>query len=119
MIDLVPYLMAFSLFFAAIATYISIINWIRWNNIETETLKARVFLDKSFLKSNFRLTIATVVIVGGMIGLHSLMEYFELVKFDFSGFYILYYGLLTVATGVLMLMAYLWYRFLHTKFKER
>jgi len=118
MIETVPYLMAISLLFAVIAACISILNWIRWNNIETDTMKARVFLDKSFLKSNFRMTIATVVIVGGMVGLHSLMEYFEIVGIDFTGFYLFYYGLLPVATGCLMLMAYLWYKLLHIKFKD-
>lgn len=118
MIELVPYMMAISLLFAVIAACISILNWISWNKIETDTMKARVFLDKSFLKSNFRVTIATVVIVGGMVGLHSLMEYLELVGMDFSGFYIFYYGLLPVATFCLMLMAYMWHKLLNMKLKE-
>lgn len=118
MIELVPYLMGISLLFAVIAACISILNWISWNKIETDTMKARVFLDKSFLKSNFRITIATVVIVGGMLGQHSLMEYFELVGIEFSGFYIFYYGLLPVATFCLMLMAYMWYKLLNRKFKK-
>ncbi len=118
MIEFVPYLMAISLLFAVIAACISVLNWMHWNKIETDTMKARVFLNKSFLKSNFRLTIATVVIVGGMVGLHSLMEYLELTGIDIKGFYLFYYGLLPVATGCLMLMAYSWYKLLHMKFRE-
>lgn len=118
MIELVPYLMAFSLLFAAVAAYISIINWLHWKNIETDTMKAMVFLDKSFLKSNFKLTFVTIVLVGGIVSLHSLMEYFELVGIDFLGYYPLYYGMLPVATGSLMLMAFLWYRLLNKKFRK-
>jgi hypothetical protein len=59
-----------------------------------------------------------VVVIGAMVGLHSLMEYFEFVGFDFSGFYLLYYALLPLATGCLMLIAFSWYKLLHMKFKE-
>jgi len=118
MIELVPYLMAFSLIFAVLAICISIHNWIRWKKIEPETTKARVFLDKKFLDINFRLTLATVVIVGGMVSFHSIMEYFELAGISFEGFYIYYYSLLPVATACLMLMAYMWFKLLNMKFKK-
>ena len=117
MIALVQYLITFSLLFTVIAACLSIINWRRWNNIETDTMKARVFLDKSFLNSNFKLTFVTVVVVGGMVSLHSLMEYLELDGTDFAGFDLLYYGMLPLATGCLMLLAYMWYKLLNMKFR--
>jgi hypothetical protein len=117
-IELVPYLMAFSLIFAVIAIFISIYNWIRWKKIEPKTMKARVFLDKKFLDTNFKLTLITVMIIGGLLSLHSIMEYFELVGIDFKGFYIYYYSLLPVATACLMLMAFMWSKLLNMKFKH-
>ncbi len=118
MIELIPYLTAFSLIFAFIATCISISNLIRWKKIEPDTMKARVFLNKSFIDNNFKLTLVIVIIAGGLVSLHSLLEYFELVGIDFKGFYIFYYGLLPVVTGTLMLMAYMWYKLLNVKSKQ-
>jgi hypothetical protein len=118
MIELVPYLAMLSLIFAVLAIFICIINWIRWKKIEPETRKARVFLDKKFLDINFKLTLVTVVIVGGMMSLHTIMEYFQLVGIDFAGFYIYYYSLLPVAMGCLVLMSYMWFKLLNMKFKK-
>ena len=118
MIELVPYLTVFSLIFAVLAIFICIINWIRWKKTEPETTKARVFLDKKFLDTNFKLSLVTVVIVGGMVSLHSIMEYFELVGIDFAGFYIYYYSLLPIATGCLVLLSILWFKLLNMKFKQ-
>ena len=117
-IEFVPNLMILTLVFAGIAICISIYNWIRWKKIEPETTKARVFLDKKFLDTNFKLTFVTVVIVGGMLSLHSIMEYFELVGIDFAGFYIYYYSLLPIATGCLVLLSILWFKLLNMKFKQ-
>ena len=117
-IEFVPNLMMLTLVFAGIAIYISIINWIRWKKIEPETTKARVFLDKKFLDTNFKLTFVTVVIVGGMLSFHSIMEYFELVGIDFAGFYLYYYSLLPLAMGCLVLLSYMWFKLLNMKLKK-
>jgi len=117
-IELVPNLMMLTIVFAGIAICISIINWIRWKKIEPETTKARVFLDKKFLDTNFKLTFATVVIVGGMLSFHSIMEYFELVGIDFAGFYLYYYSLLPLAMGCLVLLSYMWFKLLNMKLKK-
>lgn len=118
MIALIPYLIAFSLIFAVIAAYISILNLIRWKKIEPDTMKARVFLDKSFIDNNFKLTLVIVIIVGGLVSLHSVMEFFDLVGVDLKKLDIFYYGLLPVTTGTLMLMAYMWYKLLNMKSKQ-
>ena len=117
-IEFVPNLMMLTLVFAGIAICISIINWIRWKKIEPETTKARVFLDKKFLDTNFKLTFVTVVIVGGMLSFHSIMEYFELVGIDFAGFYLYYYSLLPLAMGCLVLLSYMWFKLLNMKLKK-
>ena len=51
------------LILAAIATYLSVKNLLRWKEIEMDTAKARVFLDKSFLNANFKLTLAMLALV--------------------------------------------------------
>ena len=117
-IEFVPYFMMLTLVFAGLAIFISIINWIRWKKIEPETTKARVFLDKKFLDTNFKLTLFTVVIVGGMVTLHSVMEYYELIGDDFARFYFYYYGILPLAMGSLVLMSYMWFKLLNMKFKQ-
>lgn len=116
-LKLVPYLMVFSLIIAVLAIIISIINWIKWGNIELETTKARVFLDKNFLNTNFKLTLLIIIISGVLISVHSIMEYFQLARMEFAGFYILYYSLLPAATVCFMLIAYYWFKLLNMKFR--
>jgi len=118
MIELIPYLTAFSLIFAFIALCVSISNLMRWKKIEPDTMKARIFLDKSFIDNNFKLTLVIVIIVGGVLSLHSLMEYFEIIGVDFAGFYFLYHGMLPVATGILAIISFLWYKLLNMKFRQ-
>ena len=117
-IEFVEYFMMLTLVFAGLAIFISIINWIRWKKIEPETTKARVFLDKKFLDTNFKLTFITVVIVGGIVSLHSIMEYFELIGIDFAGFYLYYYSLLPLAMGCFVLLSYMWFKLLNMKLKK-
>ena len=117
-IEFVEYFMMLTLVFAGLAIFISIINWIRWKKIEPETTKARVFLDKKFLDTNFKLTFVTVVFVGGIVSLHSIMEYFELIGIDFAGFYLYYYSLLPLAMGCFVLLSYMWFKLLNMKLKK-
>ncbi len=118
MIEFVAYLLVISMAFTVMAVYFSVINWKRWKEIETDTIKARVFLDRQFLNLNFKITLVSVILVGGMATLHLLMECFELAGFKFSGFYLLYYGMLPVATGILTILAYLWHKLLTMKLKQ-
>jgi hypothetical protein len=57
------------LILAAIATYLSVNNLLRWKKIEMDTAKARIFLDKSFLKTNFRINLAVV----GLVFIHFIL----------------------------------------------
>lgn len=116
-LELVPYLSVFSIIVAVFAIFISIINLIKWVKTEPETAKARVFLDRKFLDTNFKLTFLIIIISGVLISIHSIMEYFQLVGFDFSGFYIIYYSLLPAVTVCFLLLAYYWFKLLSMKFK--
>ena len=75
------------LMLAVIATYLSVNNLLRWKKIEMDTAKAKVFLDKSFLNNNFKLTLAVV----GLVFIHFiLMEYVQLTGFPLQGHLILF-----------------------------
>jgi len=60
------------LILAVIATYLSIKTIFRWKKIEIDTVRARVFLDKSFLKTNFKLTLTVV----GLTFIHFILLQF-------------------------------------------
>jgi hypothetical protein len=78
------------LILAAIATYLSVNNLLRWKKIEMDTAKARIFLDKSFLKTNFKINLAVV----GLVFIHFiLMEYVQLTGFPIQGlFNVIYFS---------------------------
>jgi hypothetical protein len=116
-LEFVPYLAVFSMIISVFAIVISIFNLAKWVNIEPETTKARVFLDRKFLNTNFKLTFLIIIISGVLISIHSTMEYFQIVGVEFSGFYIIYYGLLPAVTVCLLLLAFYWFKLLNMKFR--
>ncbi len=117
MIEKNTILIVLPILFALVAAYFSINSWRRWKKSDFDTIKAKVFLDKSFLDYNFKLSLAVVWIVGGLISLHSIMEYLEINGSISYGFYNVYYGVLPVAMLSLVLVTYLWFRLLskHSK----
>jgi hypothetical protein len=104
---------ALLLILAAIATYLSVKNLLRWKKNEMDTTKARVFLDKSFLNDNFKLTLAAV----GLVFIHFIiMEYAELTGFPLQGFFnVIYFGFFLGSMVALVLLVNLWYKLLHKK----
>jgi len=98
------------LILAAVATYLSIKNLLRWKEIEMDTTRARVFLDKSFLNANFKLTLAVV----GLVFIHFIiMEYVELTGFPLQGlFNVIYFGSFLGSMLALVLLVYIWYKLL-------
>lgn len=113
MIEIYEGLIFLTLILAIVTVFLTIKSWLFWNNNDENTIKARVFLDKTFLIQNFRLTIVSVLILIVIIGIHILMEYIELtgkVSFDF---YIVYYGVFPVAMLSLTLVMYKWYKILY------
>jgi len=101
------------LILAAIATYLSVRNLLRWKEIEMDTTRAKVFLDKSFLNGNFKLTLAAV----GLVFIHFIiMEYVELTGFPLQGFFqVIYFGFFLGSILALVLLVYLWYKLLRKK----
>ena len=77
------------LILAAIVTYHSVNNLLRWKKIEMDTAKGRVFLDKSFLKTNFKINSAVVGLV--FIHLYS-WNMFSSLDFQCRGFLMLYFS---------------------------
>ncbi len=101
------------LILAFIATYFSIKNLMRWKEIEIDLTRARVFLDKSFLNSNFKLTFLLV----GLLFLHFIiMEYHEVTGIIVQGFnLVLYYVTFVASMLALVLLVYIWYKVLYKK----
>ena len=101
------------LILAFIATYFSIKNLMRWKEMEIDLTRARVFLDKSFLNSNFKLTFLLV----GLLFLHFIiMEYHEVNGIIIQGFYlVLYYVTFVASMLALVLLVYIWYKVLYKK----
>ncbi len=98
------------LILAVIATYLSVKDLLRWKKIELDTAKARVFLDKSFLNINFKLTLAVV----GLVFIHFiLMEYVQLTGFPLQGlFKIFYFGFFLGSILALIWLVYIWHKLL-------
>jgi uncharacterized membrane protein len=98
---------------AVIATYLSAKNLLRWKKIEMDTAKAKVFLDKSFLNTNFKLTLAVV----GLVFIHFiLMEYVQLTGFPLQGLLnVIYLSSFLVTMLALVLLVYIWNKLLSKK----
>lgn len=111
-------LIALSVVFAIISAGISIKNWKIWKESDLDTIKAKVFLDKSFLDTNFKLSLAMVWIMGGLVSLHSIMEYREIKENASNGFNHFYYGLLPAAMFGLMLVTSAWFKLLNKHSKK-
>lgn len=112
MIEIYIILVALSLIFAISAAYFSINSWRRWKENDIDTIKAKVFLDKSFLDYNFKLSLALVWIMGGLVSLHSIMEYVQIKGGMSYGFYNVYSGVLPVAMLSLVSVTYTWFKLL-------
>jgi hypothetical protein len=99
----------FSLIVAAIGIYFSLKSWERLKKIEINILKARIFLDKSFIYTNFKLTLVII----GLVTIHMIMESMELDGILPTELYPVYYAVFPVATLSLVLMIYSWYKLLY------
>ena len=98
--------------------FIIIIDIKLWNNSELSTLKARVFLDKSFLKNNFII----FSIIGLSLGYHVFMETVQYGRFQIpppirSIAFILYFSSLLVGLACIPVMGMVWYKLLNKNTK--
>lgn len=105
-------LISISLIFAIIAVYLSIKSLESWKENDSDIIKARVFLNKSFLNNNFKITLALVWIIIGLVSIHSIMEYLKFNGSIFYGFDLIYYGVLPLAMLSLVLITYMWFKVL-------
>lgn len=112
MIEIYVTLIALFLIFAAISAYFSIKSWILWKKSDITTIKAKVFLDKSFLDYNYKLVLIAVWFTVVLVFLHLIMEYIELTWSVSYRFYLVYYSLFPAAMLSLMFVAYMWYKLL-------
>lgn len=101
------------LILSAIATFFSLLNMKKWKEIDIDRARASVFLDKSFLSTNFKLTLAAV----GLVFLHFIiMEYYEIHHLEVMGlFSFVYYGVFIISMLALVMLVMIWYRLLHKK----
>lgn len=94
-----------------IAIY-SIHNWLRWKESNISTIRAKVFLDKSFLEYNFKLTIVLVIIIGLSISLNLMKDYLELSGNISNVFSFINLSLLPMAMLSLGLVVQRWHKLL-------
>ncbi|MCG7849786.1 MAG: hypothetical protein MIO93_11505 [ANME-2 cluster archaeon] len=87
-------------------------NWCIWKNARFEILKARAFLNKKFLEKNW----LYIVIAGGLIMVRRIYRFFEL-TFEYEGhpeIEVIFDLIGCAVILVLVLMAYQWYKLMHT-----
>ena len=96
---------------AAIAIYLSFRNLACWKKLDLSTLKAKVFLDSSFLKYDFKLTIIMVA----LLSFHFITEYMELEGVLPQYMDIACQYSLPLVLLILVLIQYKWYTLLHKK----
>lgn len=100
----------FAIIFAAIGIYLVIHILLKWNSINIEVFKARVFFDKTFLKNNLiYVTLATIFLV----------PYQVIILFEHSGFISTYHIISEISEMLelislifLVALVYEWYKIL-------
>jgi len=112
-------LIIISYILAVIAAHLSFRNWDRWKDIALDTLKARIFLDKSFLINNFRLSFVTIGIMVGLTSIYLILEYTG-VNILSQGLYVFYFCIfpIVILSIVQVANAYMWYKLLYKNYKN-
>ena len=108
--EYMPLVHIFAILFATIGVFFVVIISLKWNAINIEVLKARVFLNKMFLKKNLiYITLATISLVP-----YQIVELFEHAGF-ISAHHIIYEiseMLELVSLIFLVALLYEWYKIL-------
>ncbi len=94
---------------ACIGVYFSLKSWEHLKKSDLNILKARVFLDKSFLYNNFKLTLVVI----GLVTFHIIMEITELGGTLPPELHPVYYGVFPVVILILVQIIFMWYRLLN------
>ncbi|MCX9085291.1 MAG: hypothetical protein OIN87_10915 [Candidatus Methanoperedens sp.] len=101
-----------AIFLAAVGLYISIISWHTWRRLDDKLIGAKAFLNKKFLNRNF----IFVFITGALVGLHTLLEFFEIFYYPSilipfaKGIRLFYFITLMLSMILLVVLAYNWCR---------
>ncbi|MCL7413529.1 MAG: hypothetical protein M8353_07945 [ANME-2 cluster archaeon] len=88
-------------------------NWRLWKKADLTILKAKIFLDESFMKNNFLMFSIMGIIIGLSIGFHIIIEMIELIDMEIpDGIYpvvkLLYYVGLIISFICLSVMGVFW-----------
>jgi len=112
-------LIIISYILAVIAAHLSFRNWDRWKDIALDTVRARIFLDKSFLIDNFKLSFVTIGIMVGLTSIYLIMEYTGLDRLS-QGLYVFYFCIfpIVILSIVQVAYAYMWYKLLYKTYKN-
>ncbi len=102
---------AICLILAMAITFYSFHNWLHWKESNISTIRAKVFLDKSFLEYNFKLTIV-LVIIALLTSLNLVTEYMKLTGTISNLFSIINFSILPATMLSLGFVVIRWHRLL-------
>jgi hypothetical protein len=103
---------AICLVFAIAITFYSFINWLYWKESNISTIRAKVFLDKSFLEYNFKLTIVLVLLIALLTSLNFVTEYMKLTGSISNVFSIINFSILPATILSLGFVVQRWHKIL-------
>lgn len=105
-------LIAISMVFAMIITFYSFHNWLHWRESNISTIRAKVFLDKSFLEYDFKFTIVLVLLIALLTSLNLVTEYMKLTGSISNVFSIINFSILPAIMLSLGFVVQRWHRLL-------
>lgn len=105
---------AICLVFAMVIAFYSFHNWLHWKERNISTIRAKVFLDKSFLEYNFKVTIISVLLIALLTSLNLMTEYMKLTGTISNVFFIINFSILPAIMLSLGFVVIRWHRLLDT-----
>jgi hypothetical protein len=100
------------LVFAMAIIFYSFHNWLLWKESNTSIIRAKVFLDKSFLEYNFKITVVLVLLIVLLTSLHMMNEYMKLTGTISSVFSFINFSVLPATMLSLGFVVQRWHRIL-------
>ena len=105
-------IIAICLVFAVAITFYSFHNWLHWKESNISTIRAKVFLDKSFLEYNFKITILLVFLIAFLTSLNLVTGYMKLTGTISNMFSIINFSILPATMLSLGFVIQRWHRIL-------
>lgn len=101
-----------SVIYSVVGLYFVIKVWIRWNAMDTDVIKARVFLNKKFIERNW----LYVFLAGASLTSHQLIKFLTSENYITNIWIIeLSYIIEFMVLVLLVMLAYEWYTILYIK----